>query len=74
MLSVLKQYNPEIQDDNGTNSFWTQRGYHASLLEGFVRECEAQKDFQLLEIVRRYIKIDFYYYTLLKKLYKENFV
>jgi hypothetical protein len=71
LIACLSKYNPEILENGKSKAFWTHRPYHEILLNGIEKICMDKNDMQLLNVIRREIKNDFYYYTLIRHYYKK---
>lgn len=66
---VFKSYYPEsITSD----VFWSNRNYYKTILE-VIREIQ-NNNYKVFSVIQRDIHRDYYYYTLIKKIYKNNLI
>ena len=71
LMDCLSKYNPEILETCNTESYWTQRPHHTEIISSINTECKKRNDEELLSKIKDELLKDFYYYTLIRKHYKD---
>lgn len=72
LIQCLRDYNPEIVNNQKSKNFWTHRPYHEILLKGIEKLCHKYNNLNILNNIKKEVRNDFYYYMLIRNSYKKN--